>query len=96
MPIRQTISLYKLNLAVDCVAKVLLEIKDDGAEVVGMMTDHGHCGGQDHFVIFISWSGWTHDRQRTIKIFCPSTNSSVQSAMDAANAVKKVLGAGLP
>ena len=35
--------------SVDCVAKVLSEIKEDGAESVGTMTDHGHRSGQDHF-----------------------------------------------
>ena len=88
-PSQRTISRYELHLAVDCVAKVLSEIKEDGAESVGIMTDHGHRSGQDHFVVVITWSGKI-DNQRRIKYFCPSIDSSGHTALEAAQAVKLV------
>ena len=50
---------------------LLHEIKNDGAKTVGVITDHGHRGGQDHFVIVISWSGLTSNGEKTVKICVP-------------------------
>ena len=47
-------------------------MKQDKAEMVGIIMDHGHRGGQDHFVIVVVWSG--HNNIATI----PSS-SSVQA-----------------
>ena len=94
VPSQRTIARYELNLAVDCLLKVLQEIKDDGAKFVGIMCDHGHRGGQDHFVIIIVWSGW-RDRKnkkgRTVKFFCPSIDHAGHKAVEAAKAVKVVV-----
>ena len=55
-----------MNLAVECILVSLQEIKDDGATQVGMITDHGHRDGQDHFVIVIVWSGRDSNSSRTL------------------------------
>lgn len=57
-PSHRTLAWYKLHLAVDCLAKCIDEIKQDGADLVGVMMDHGHHTGQDHFVIVIILLGF--------------------------------------
>ena len=49
-PIQRTIDRSELNPAANYLMKVLKEIKDDGTKYVGIITDHGHRGGQDHFM----------------------------------------------
>ena len=49
----RTISRYELNLAAECVMKVILDIKEDGVKEVGVIMDHGHHVKQDHFVNII-------------------------------------------
>ena len=74
VPSSRTIARYEHILAVDCLIKVLQEIKDDGAKTISIICDHGHRGGQDHFVIIIVWSEWKDSKKtdRTLKFFCPS------------------------
>jgi len=50
---------------------VLHEIKNDGAKTVGVIMDHGRRGGQDHFVIVISWSSLKSNGEKTVKFFVP-------------------------
>ncbi len=82
---------YELHLASDCLTKVIAEIKQDKAEMVGIIMDHGHRGGQDHFVIVVVWSGYDNDCNQTFKFFCPSIDSAGHSAEEVAKALKKVL-----
>ena len=70
--------------------KVLQDIKDDGATKIGIVTDHGHRGGQDHFVILLCWSGRKKNGARTLKFFCPSIDRCGHTAQQAAEGVKKV------
>jgi hypothetical protein len=42
-------------------------MKQDKAEMVGIIMDHGHRGGQDHFVIVVVWSGHNNDCNHTFK-----------------------------
>jgi hypothetical protein len=44
-------------------------MKNEGAKVVSIITDHGHQAGQDHFVIIVTWPGRDIDKNRTIKFF---------------------------
>lgn len=90
VPSQRTIAQYELNLAVDCVMKTCQEIKDDGAKQVGLMCDHGHGGGQDHFVTVLVWSGYK-DGKKTIKFVCPSIDSAGHSAKEAAEGVQSVV-----
>lgn len=90
-PSQRTIARYELHLAVDCCLKVLQEMKDDGAKVAGIMTDHGHRWYQDHFVVVVCWSGYDSDDKRTLKFFCPSIDSAGHSALQAAKAVETVM-----
>ena len=90
-PSKTTIARYDLNLAVDCLMKVLQEIKDDGAKLIGVMMDHGHRAKQDHFVIVIIWSGLDSKGRMTYKYFCPSIDSAGHTGEEAAEAVKNVI-----
>jgi len=47
------IAKLEVDLAADVLAKVLHEIKCGGVKEVAIITDHGHRGGQDHFVIVL-------------------------------------------
>ena len=47
-----------LNLATDCLMKVTQEINNDGSKKVGIITDHGHRGGQDIFFIVYAEAAW--------------------------------------
>jgi DNA-binding transcriptional MerR regulator len=87
----RTLARWELNLATDCLATVIQEMKEDGATNVGIITDHGHRHKQDHFVIVICWAGKDKDGKRTLKFFCPSIDKVGHSAKQAANGVKKVL-----
>ena len=89
-PSRRTISRFEHNIATDCSMKVLQDIKDDGATKIGIVTDHGHRGGQDHFVILLCWSGRKKNGARTLKFFCPSIDRCGHTAQQAAEGVKKV------
>ena len=73
----RTIARYEMHLAVDCIIVTLQEIKDNGAMQVGMMTDHGHRAGQDHFIIVLVWSGRDINDSRTLKFFCPTIDLAV-------------------
>jgi hypothetical protein len=46
---RRTIARYELHLAVDCLAKCIDEIKQDGADLVGVMMTGPFCDS-DHLV----------------------------------------------
>ena len=87
----RSLARWELNLATDCLATVIQEMKEDGATNVGIITDHGHRHKQDHFVIVICWAGKDKDGKRTLKFFCPSIDKVGHSAKQAANGVKKVL-----
>ena len=63
IPSRRTLARYEWYFATDCMMKVLYEIKEDGAVEVSIISDHGHRGGQDHFVIVIVWSGWKNGKK---------------------------------
>ena len=65
-PSQRTIARSELNLATDTLLKVIQEMKDDDARFVGIITDHGHRGGQDHFVVVIMWAGKSKSGERTI------------------------------
>ena len=67
------------------------EIKDDGAKHVGIITDHGHRGKQDHHVVVIIWSGYDSDGNMTIKFFCPSIDRAGHKGQSAAEGVKAIL-----
>jgi hypothetical protein len=56
-PSQTTIKKSELLLASDSIIKVLHKMKNDGAKVVSIITDHGHRAGQDHFVIIVTWPG---------------------------------------
>ena len=64
---------YELHLARDCLTKVIAEIKQDKAEIVGIIMDHGHRGRQDHFVIVVMCG------QDTTMIATKPLSSSVQA-----------------
>ena len=85
---QRTITRSELNLAADCLMKVFQEIKDDETKYVGIITDHGHIGGQDHFVVVICWAGKNSEGNRTNRLFCPSTDQAGHSAQMADNGVK--------
>ena len=98
-PSMEWIRTGELDTAVNCLIKVLFEIKSDGAKVVSIMFDHGHRANQDHFVITIIWAGYKGKKKRhvpwkredmTIKTFVPSINSAGHKAVEAATAVKLV------
>ena len=90
IPSRRTLARYEHILATDCILKVIHEIRKDGATKIGIITDHGHRGGQDHFVIVVIWSGKDEEGRRTLKAFCPSIDSAGHTAAEAANGVKSV------
>ena len=90
-PSQRTIAQAKLNFETDCLLKVMQEVKDDGAKKVNIITDHGHQGGKDHFVIVICWAGLYANRRRTIKHFCPSIDRAGHTTKQAADKVKNVL-----
>jgi hypothetical protein len=50
MDIAQALTWYELHLAVDCLAKCIGEFKQDWADLVGIMMDHGDRTGQDHYL----------------------------------------------
>ena len=79
------------NLMADCLVKVLQEIKDDKAKLVGIITDHGHRGGQDHFMVVVCWAGKNKKGHKTYKHFCPSIDHAGHSAQEAADAIKNVI-----
>ncbi len=66
-------------------------MKQDGATVYCMMTDHGHRAGQEHFVILFCWAGRDENGNMTYKFFCPSVDSAGHSAELASEAAKKVI-----
>jgi hypothetical protein len=43
-------------------------LKRDGADLVGIITDHGHRAGRDNFVIVIVWSGFDTEMIPTYKL----------------------------
>jgi hypothetical protein len=59
--------------------------------VIGVITDHGHRAGQEHFVIVIIWSGYDKEGGETYKYFCPSIDSAGHTAEKASEALKNVL-----
>ena len=65
-PSQWTFAWAEFNLAVDCLMKVLQEIKDNGAKTASMMTDHGHRGGKDHFIVLLVWSGLDENQNQTL------------------------------
>ena len=79
------------NLMADCLVKVLQEIKDDKAKLVGIITDHGHRGGQDHFMVVVCWAGKNKKGHRTYRHFCLSIDHAGHSAQEADDAVKNVI-----
>ena len=87
-PSRATISDMETEVAVDCVLRTCQEMKEDGVQKIGLMTDHGHRKGQDHFVKIISWAGKNENDDWTIKFHCVDVDSSGHSAKEAAHAVK--------
>ena len=91
IPSRRTIARGEHRLATDCLLKVIWEIKKDGSKHVSIITDHGHRGGQDHFVIVVIWSGKDPETGRmTTKAACPSIDSAGHTAEQASDAVKTV------
>lgn len=95
-PSQRTIGRYDLNLAADCLAWMVHQIEKDGAKEVGIVTDHGHRGGQDHFVIVVIWSGLDENNRPTFRYCCPSIDSAGHTADEAARGVKTVLDRTLP
>ena len=71
--------------------KVIQEIVDDGAKSVGIITNHGHRGEQDHVVVAICWPGLDTEDNRTIKFFCPSIDKAGHTAHQANKGVTVVL-----
>ena len=86
-PSQTTIKNSELYLASDSIIKVLHEMKNDGAEVISITTDHGHQMNQDHFFIVVAWPVRDTDGNRTVKFFCPSIDSAGHHAVEAAEAV---------
>ena len=66
-------------------------MKNDGAKVFSIITDHGHWAGQDHFVVIVTWSGRDSNGNRTIKFFCLSIDLAGHHAVEAAKAVKNAI-----
>ncbi|EJK54705.1 hypothetical protein THAOC_25645, partial [Thalassiosira oceanica] len=89
LPSRATQASMEFNLAADCLIKVCHEIKKDKARHLGLITDHGHRGDQDHFVKLVIWAGFDEDENWTMKYFCLDVDSGGHSALEAAVAVKK-------
>lgn len=56
IPSRRSIARYEHWFAADCLMMILYQIRKDGATEVCLICDHGHRGGQDHFVIVICWA----------------------------------------
>ena len=90
-PSQQTINWSELNLAADCLIKVLQEIKDDGTKHVGIITDHLHRGGRDHFVVVIFWAGKDSKGNKTSRFFYPSIDRAGYTAQMAADGIKNVM-----
>jgi len=82
---------YECKLAAECMMKVMQEIKDDGAKVVAAMGDHGHRGGQDHYVVVLVWSGKDDNGNKTVKFFVPSIDKAGHKTKNVGDAVKNVL-----
>lgn len=80
-----------MNLACDCLITNMWEIDKDGAEMVGIITDHGNRHDQDHFVIVVIWSGLDKQGHPTYKYFCPSIDSAGHTAKQASDAIRNVL-----
>ena len=66
-------------------------MKRDGADLFGIITDHGHCAGQDHFVVAIVWSGFDTELMPTHIFFCPSIDLAGHTAIRASQAIKNAL-----
>jgi hypothetical protein len=75
----------------DCLVKTLVEIQNDGADLVGVITDHGHRAGQEHFVIVIIWSGYDKDGWQNIQIFLSKHRLCGAYAEKASESLKNVL-----
>ena len=63
---------------------MLHEIKCDGVKEVAIITDHGHKGGQDHFIIVLVWYGKDKNGNDVVKFFCPSIDYAGHTAKEAA------------
>ena len=98
-PSRRTLARWELMLATDCMATNIEEMKRDmdgrDKKYCGVISDHGHRGGQDHFVVVVVWAGYDENGNKTLKFFCPSIDSAGHSAQEAANGVKNVLDRAL-
>ena len=57
---------------------------------VGVLVDHGHWGGQDHFVVIVVWSGRKDIGDMTLQTFCPSIDKAGHTDDEAAATVKKI------
>ena len=95
-PSQRTIAQSEMNLATDCLMEVIQEVIDDGTKDVVIITDHGHRGGQDHFVVVICWAGLDTDGKRIVKHLCPSIDKAGHTPQKAANAIKQILERFLP
>ena len=90
-PSQRTIARAEFNLAGDALIKVLWEMKKDGVKRVGMMTDHGHRAGQDHFVVIFVWVGKDEHGNPTVKTFCPSIDKAGHTTEAAAKGVEAIV-----
>ena len=90
-PSQATIARAEFNLAIASLMKVLHDMKEDGVAEVGMMTDHGHRAGQDHFVVLFVWAGKDENGEMTLKSFCPSIDKAGHSTEAAAKGVQSVV-----
>lgn len=98
-PSARSLARWELMLATDCMGMNIEEMKRDmeGREFryCGVITDHGHRGNQDHFVIVVVWAGYDEYGNKTLKFFCPSIDQCGHTAAAAANGVKNILDRAL-
>ena len=76
------IAKLEVDLAADVLAKVLHEIKCGGVKEVAIITDHGHRGGQDHFVIVLVWYGKDKNGNDVVQFFCQSIDYAGHTAKE--------------
>ena len=67
LPSRALLYDMEVDCAADCLLARCQEMKDDNVRNAGLVSDHGHRAGFEHFVKLMTWAGMDEDGLWTIK-----------------------------
>ena len=91
-PSIRTLANWEYNIGVECLAITCLELRQDNAQFMYMITDHGKRNGIKHFIKIITWAGYNKNGNRKLKDSCLDIDKSGHTSRGgAADAIQKAV-----